>query len=911
MESTRILAKKAPVGLGFAPAMMTYDLGSTALAGLVYYTGMQYPAKYRNSFFTGDVVTCRIDRNTVTFNGSTPSSKKEEPFLVSKDPWFRPVDIKVGPDGALYIADFYNRIIGHYEVALNHPGRDRVSGRIWKVTYKGAEPHHNLPVTDWATATIDQLLEGLKHPQLNTRLKVADRLVDTWKEKAVGPVRAVLTAKAPDPTSYVHALWILHRLAALDDGLLGNALEHREQVIKIHALRILNERGALSEAHYRRVTSALKSNDPFIQRTAAEVLMHFPRPENLPLLMDLYEKTPETDSHLRYTALLGIRNNLKNTSVMWRLPAMHWNDRQLELLNRALLDVESPAGASFVLHYTLTHDPAPKDLLNNLEYIGRLAAPYQIEKVIDLIDAKFGSEPDKQLSLYRTIQAGIRQSGALPSPKMVAWGQRLAGKFLNDISEETETWKIRKAARNADPVNSWMVSERFLVDVMPPFRIILSEKGGYGPQSALYSVPFRLPETLKMNVFDNDVHNRPERTGVSKNSVKIRLADSEKVVGAYRSNHTAPMEYKDLIRKATFDLSGYAGQMGYIEVVDSSRTGSVGIGQFEPAVVSIPEKGPSVISEQRIAAAEIAGEYRIGALQPALRAVLRAKWMDFTVRNAAAGALMNIDSKGNVDVLADVFNDPAELPVLREKLAVTMGQAASPSVYETLKRQLASGARNLQIAIASVLANTSEGIGYLLNAFRDEELGTDIASEIAVQERLTHNADASQRAQMEQLLAAGANERAERQKLIDARIANFKPATTFSDAGKVVFVQNCSGCHQIQGSGGLVGPQLDGIGNWGHKALTQKILDPNRNITEAFRTYNITLKNNQTLTGLYRRTEGETMVFADMGGREFSVAKGDMKEYRASRYTLMPDQFRNIIPEKDFYALLDYLLGVK
>ena len=164
---------------------------------------------------------------------------------------------------------------------------------------------------------------------------------------------------------------------------------------------------------------------------------------------------------------------------------------------------------------------------------------------------------------------------------------------------------------------------------------------------------------------------------------------------------------------------------------------------------------------------------------------------------------------------------------------------------------------------------------------------------------------------MRQLLTAGASEREERQKLIDARIANFKPATAFSDAGKVIFVQNCSGCHQIQGSGGLVGPQLDGIGNWGHKALTQKILDPNRNITEAFRTYNITLKNEKTLTGLYRRTEGETIVFADMAGQEFSVVKGDMKEYRASKYTLMPDQFRNIIPEKDFYALLDYLLGVK
>lgn len=903
--------KKAPVGLGFAPAMMTYDLGSTALAGLVYYTGTQFPAKYRGSFFTGDVVTCRIDRNTVTFNGSTPSSKKEEPLLTSKDPWFRPVDIKVGPDGALYIADFYNRIIGHYEVALNHPGRDRVSGRIWKVTYKGTEPHDNLPVTDWSKATIEQLLQGLKHPQLNTRLKVADRLVDTWKEKAVVPVKGLLADKSSDLNSSVHALWILYRLEALDDRSLSNALQNNEAVVKIHALRILRERTFISDVHYREVTVMLRSGDPFVKRTAAEVLDRFPKAENLALLMDLYDKTPQEDTHLRYTALLGVRNNLKNTSVMWRIPAMRWTDAQLAMLNKALLDVPSSAGAAFVLDYTLTHELDSKDLLDNLEYIGRLAAPYQIEKAIDLINTKFVNEPEKQLSLYRTIQVGIRQSGASPSPKMVTWGEQLAGKFLTHISAENETWKIRKITKNADPVNSWTVSERFLVDVMPAFRIVLSEKGGYGPQSALYSVPFKLPATLKMNVFDNDVHNRAGRKGISKNSVKIRLADSGKVVAEYRVNQTEAMQFKDLIRKATFNLAGYEGQMGYIEAADSSQTGSVGIGQFEPAVVAIPEKGPSTISEQRIAAAQIAGEYRIKAVQPALRSILQTKWMDYTVRSAAAGALMNIDPKENVDVLAGIFNDPAELPALREKLAVAMGQAASPSVYETLKKQLASGARNLQIVIATVLANTSEGIGYLLNAFKDEELGADIATEVPVQERLTNNADASQQTQMRQLLTAGAREREERQMLIDARIANFKPATTFSDAGKVIFVQNCSGCHQIQGSGGLVGPQLDGIGNWGHKALTQKILDPNRNITEAFRTYNITLKNEKTLTGLYRRTEGETIVFADMTGQEFSVVKGDMKEYRASKYTLMPDQFRNIIPEKDFYALLEYLLGVK
>jgi len=144
--------------------MIDYQLNSTGLAGLVYYDDTHFPEPYRHSFYTGDVVTCRISRNTTVLQGTTPKATRQEDFLVSRDPWFRPVDIKIGPDGAMYIADFYNRIIGHYEVPLNHPGRDRISGRIWKITYKGNKQNE---VTDWSKASLDHLLIGMKHTVLH------------------------------------------------------------------------------------------------------------------------------------------------------------------------------------------------------------------------------------------------------------------------------------------------------------------------------------------------------------------------------------------------------------------------------------------------------------------------------------------------------------------------------------------------------------------------------------------------------------------------------------------------------------------------------------------------------------------------------------------------------------------------
>jgi hypothetical protein len=74
------------------------------------------------------------------------------------------VDVKLGPDGALYIADFYNCIIGHYEVPLTHPARDRTKGRIWRIVYTGKDVKATPSRTDFATATTEELLTDLSHP---------------------------------------------------------------------------------------------------------------------------------------------------------------------------------------------------------------------------------------------------------------------------------------------------------------------------------------------------------------------------------------------------------------------------------------------------------------------------------------------------------------------------------------------------------------------------------------------------------------------------------------------------------------------------------------------------------------------------------------------------------------------------
>src|SRR5436189_4243780 len=120
------------------------------------------------------LISC-IGRESPFEKGSTREAMLEPDFLSCDDPWFRPVDITLAPDGALYVADFYNRIIGHYEVPLDHPGRDREKGRIWRIVYKGKDGKNRLrPLEDLTKLEPLMWAERLGSDNLTTRILAAN-----------------------------------------------------------------------------------------------------------------------------------------------------------------------------------------------------------------------------------------------------------------------------------------------------------------------------------------------------------------------------------------------------------------------------------------------------------------------------------------------------------------------------------------------------------------------------------------------------------------------------------------------------------------------------------------------------------------------------------------------------------------
>jgi putative heme-binding domain-containing protein len=925
--------KKTPA-MGYAPEMMSYELGSTALSGLDYYLGEQFPQEYRNSFYNGDVVTCRINRNTMTYSGSSPEAVRKEDFLISADPWFRPVAIKEGPDGALYVADFYNRIIGHYEVPLDHPLRDRQSGRIWKIKYVGTEKHTDHKAQDWSKSSLSELIKNLDYPQLNLRMAIGNQLVQRFGAAAVPSLLSVAGSDKASAKASVQALWALFRLDALPEEALDKALQggradalqsankSADVLVRVHAFRILKEQEMVSSAHRALAIKALTDANVHVRRVAAEVLGKTVNVGNVAPLLAMYDKAVEKDSHLKYTVLLALRNNMRNERIMQEVVAQNWTDAQMNVLMKVVRDVPSKEAALFAMNYLEGHDLPNAELPGSLEYIGRFLEPSQLSRPVAYIQKRFANDVNAQYVLFTTMQQGLQQSGGSIVPAMRDWGISLADKALSGFADgaagtrdgiigAAAQWSNRPLLETGDPENPWSMIDRPILGELPRVKLMWSEFNWYPPTGVLVSPVFKLPASLQFSVFDNDVHNTEIKTGVSRNSVRILLAKSHKVIGSYRASFSTPMTNRDLMKEVPFDLSKYAGQLGYIEVVDSTRTGSVGIGGFKPALLAIPDKGLAETAEHYTRAAEIAGTYKVAALAPALKNLLVDKRADYKSRAAAANALMTIDPAINGVLVEGVMLDLAESQLIKEKMAQVLGQSASPSRFTALQKAMAGSQRTLQLTIASILVNNATGIDKLLQSVKQGDVSFDLLSEVAVKERLAVNMSTAQQDALKNLSVGQASETEARRALIAARMSSFDPAAVTVEHGRAMFIQNCSMCHQIKGTGGMIGPQLDGIGNWGQKALTEKVLDPNRNISQAFRTYNIILKNGKALTGLYRREEGAVLVFANPGGQEFSVAKEDIKERVPSKYTLMPDQFRNTIEKRDFDALLKFLLATK
>ncbi|MDZ4857572.1 MAG: PVC-type heme-binding CxxCH protein [Candidatus Hydrogenedentes bacterium] len=235
--------------------------GSPKHCSMEILSGSHLPEEWRGNFITNDFRAHRVCRFVLRENGSGYTSTEQPELITSSHVAFRPVDVKMGPDGAIYIADWYNPIIQHGEVDFRDERRDREHGRIWRVTAKG-RPLVKKP--EIAGQSIGALLELLKSEEEWVRMFARLELKTHDKEAVRAETRAWAAALDPGIPSFEHnrleALWAFQTIDAPEPALLGACFASPDHHARAAAVRVYT--------HW---------NDRLPEKNALETLIPFTR----------------------------------------------------------------------------------------------------------------------------------------------------------------------------------------------------------------------------------------------------------------------------------------------------------------------------------------------------------------------------------------------------------------------------------------------------------------------------------------------------------------------------------------------------------------------------------------------------------------------------------------------------------
>jgi putative heme-binding domain-containing protein len=751
--------------------------------------------------------------------------------------------------------------------------------------------------------TARQLVDQLANENITVRMLAMEQLTDRLGPAAVKPVEQMLR-RPHNAFQTVHGLWVLHRLGVLELKTLSQAAQDSDRLVRTHAMRVLSETAPWTLAQRELALAGLRDTDGYVGRAAADALGQHPEFENIRPLLDLRQRAPAEDTLLVHTVRLALRNQLRHAETFAQLPLTPWSEADERAIADVAPGVHTPAAGTFLLrhiqHYSESRDTLEKDL----RHIARYAPESQMDDLARFTREKFANDLDFQLALFNAAQQGSAQRGAPLTSGRADWGADLATRLLASIDQNSLAWVNTPIDGATHTANPWILQQRRSADGDTASEFLSSLPLGERLTGVLRSPTFTLPARLSFFMAGHD--GFPGKRPQHKNFVRLRAADSRGVLAESQPPRN------DTAQPFSWDLHGWAGKAGYLEIVDGDDARAyawLAVGRFDPPLLKLPVMNPSQIGSRQQAAADLAGEFRLTALEPQLTRLLAKRTADADARAAAARTLLALNPAAHTAAIGAILLDATEALTLREKTGQALAQVNSPATRELLGDALRSASQRLQRSLALALASNTEGAETLLQAIASGKASPQLLLERTIKDRLGAAKPANLDQRVAELTKRLSPTSEKLQALIDQRRAAFEFAKGSAAAGARVFDTNCRVCHTIDGAGGRVGPVLDGIGNRGVDRLTEDILDPSRNVDVSFRASLIILKNGDVISGLVRREEGELLVLADSTGKEITVPKRDVTERRLSETSLMPDNFSEIIAPEDFNHLLAFLLA--
>lgn len=389
--------------------------GSPKYSGLEIVDGRHLPDDWQGNLITHDFRGHRVCRFIVSEDGSGFAARQQPDLISSPHVAFRPIDVKQGPDGAIYIADWYNPIIQHGEVDFRDPRRDHTHGRIWRITAKGRK---TLPRPKLAGTEVATLLDSLASPETYER-RQAKRLL---KELGVDKVRAPLDAwtkklDSTDPQFEHHrleALWTYQSLDLPNPPLLEACMKANSAQARAAAVRVIPHWKARLPGALDWLETAVADEHPRVQMEAIRALAEFSDLQAAAIALRAADRP--MDQYADY----ALWQTSRELSPVW-LPAVVEGrfdfDRNVRRLLFAVKSADAGAAVPALIQ-KLKDGKVSTDLHEPLlETVAALGNGEQLRLVFDLALSP-DTPPDQAATLLRTLANAKRTRNVQPAGQL-------------------------------------------------------------------------------------------------------------------------------------------------------------------------------------------------------------------------------------------------------------------------------------------------------------------------------------------------------------------------------------------------------------------------------------------------------------------------------------------------------------
>ena len=919
-------------GPEFPATFVKQRFGGTGLSGLALTDAEgAYPAPYGNLMLVANPITGSI--NTVVMQRDQPSPEhyltdwqfdKIADFLTCDDPWFRPVALTLGPDGCVYIVDWYNKIISHNEVPRAHPDRDKLRGRIWRIKHKEQKKFEVPDFTKLDAAALETLL---KSPSLAQTHIAAQTLADrklTAKDlthvpalmthtpdlaqlqiSAASPDKNVRreTARALTEAETFSSLLIrlrkdsdknVRREAITSIGYwLGKTADKSPlfQVLLDHELSPLNSptgpstrkggilfvREAYDREFERYVVRLLLERHTaelaaFLATDAAKAL-----PAESFLLGSL--ALPPAQAAPLVAAALGKLDRVPNPQEILLLTQAIDQPGVAEILKAKL---KNPATSQAIIDALLANksriaperiesliaEPVDQLLQGSADDLRRgveLSAAFGLKKTADRLHKIALDSPDNALRIA-ALDALAAQQNANPVP--------LAALLKND-NQELRLATLRALA-NSRVKDAETATIAGLPEVPGQFRAQVIEILSSHKSGAAALVAASLAQTLKPDDLGAIALNRMQTVlGDDPELGKLlaQLGDKFRPVLQLNGKDNAFLP-TEIDLKGAFTIEAWVRLSPGIDNNDSLGGApellDINFAGETLRIYGGGKRGDSIIAKKKIAAD---------------------LWTHVAVTRDASGAF-KIYINGELDN-AESKPMPHDIPAFRigwsTQKSGTQGQFAEYRIWSR------------------------------------ERSGTEIRA------HFDRSVPAGERA----LLFNGTNEQGWAKTTPDAALVRTLDAPpVMSEAQAKAFDEKyqhylalakspgdpvagkalsalCSACHQIGSTGGTIGPNLSSVGAMGPEAIIRNILTPNAAIEPGYRIFRVTLKDGSLLDAFFVSEDKNAVVVRQMGAADRRIPRKDIASTQFLRQSLMPEGLIDALTDQQRKDLLSYLMSLK